>query len=80
MKITFEDYDIMQEQLEELPNRSPAWLPSEEDLNTYVMTKPEKFIEFLLWLTFTAKPDTDESRIHMRAINRILYDKIIFLD
>jgi len=80
MKITYDDYDLMQEQLEVIPNLSAVWLPSKEDLDTYVVIEPEKFLEFLLWLTFTVAPVTDESKERMRAIKRILCEKIIFMD
>lgn len=80
MKITFDDYDRMQEQLEAIPNQSATWLPSEEELSTYVTNKPEKFLEFLIWLSLTVVPTTEDSKIRMRAIKQILYDKVIFLD
>ena len=80
MKITYEDYDLMQEQLEAIPNQSATWLPSEDDLNTYVIKKPDKFLEFLLWLTLTVVPVTDEGKDRLRAVNRLLYEKIIFLE
>jgi len=80
MKITYEDYDLMQVQLEAIPNQSAIWLPSEDNLNAYVVKKPEKFLEFLLWLTLTVVPVTEEAKERMRAIKRILYEKIFFLD
>jgi hypothetical protein len=80
MKITYDDYDRLQEELEEIPNQSANWLPSEDDIKTYVAQKPETFLEFLLWLTFTATPATAEGKTQMRAINRILYEKLVFLD
>jgi len=80
MKITYEAYDRLQEELENVPNKKPAWLPTEDELNTYVIPAPEKFLDFLLWLTFTAVPATDEGTESLRAINRILYENIIFVD
>jgi len=80
MEITFEAYDLMQEQLEVLPNQSLTWLPSEDDLKTYVFKKPEKYLEFLIWLTVTVSPTTDEGKARLKAVNQILYEKIIFLD
>ena len=80
MEITFEAYDLLQEQLEALPNPSPTWLPSESDLKVYVVKKPKGYLEFLIWLTLTTAPTSDEGKARLRAINQILYEKIIFLD
>ena len=80
MKITYDDYDRMEEQLQEIPNQSATWLPSDEELNTYVIKKPDKFLEFLVWLTLTVAPATDEIKERLRAINRILYEKLVFVD
>ena len=80
MEITYDAYDRLQEQLEAIPNQSATWLPSEEDLETYVTKNPERYLEFLIWLTATTTPITDEGKTRQRTINRVLYEKIIFLD
>jgi len=81
MQITFEAYDRLQAQLEEIPNHAPEWLPSDGDLSLFVSQTPEKYLEFLIWLTCTANlPATDEGRVRMRGINQILYTQLIFLD
>ena len=52
----------------------------EEELNKHVEANPEKFLEFLLWLTFTVVPNNDENKERMRTIKRILLEKITFID
>ena len=80
MEITYEAYDRLQEQLEAIPNQSAIWLPTEEDLTVYVAKDPARYLEFLIWLSVTANPTTDDGKVRQRAINRVLYEKIIFLD
>jgi len=80
MQITFENYDQLQEQLEALPNTDTGWLPSQADLETYVIPDPEKHLEFLLWLTFTVQPKSEEIQARRKVIQKILYKKIMFLD
>ena len=78
MKTTYEEFDCLQEQLEKIPNQVPGWLPSEKELENHASKNPERFIEFLLWLTFTAAPTTDDGKTRLRALNRFLYEKIVF--
>jgi len=81
MQITYEAYDRLQEELENIPNQKPAWLPTEDELTNYASQDPERLLEFLLWLTFTVDaPTTAEGQNRLRAINRFLYEKIIFPD
>jgi len=80
MQITYEDFDRLQEQLEAIPNQVPGWLPSENDLNIYAGKEPNRYMEFLLWITFTAVPKTEDDENRLRMINRFLYEKIVFLD
>jgi hypothetical protein len=80
MNITYEEYDRMQERLEKIPNPSVTWLPTEDDLNNHVIKDPEKYLQFLFWLTITTSPVSDEDKSNLRAVNRILYEKIIFVD
>jgi len=81
MKITYDEYDALQARLEAIPNPDPGWLPAQEALDVHVAANPEKYLEFLLWLTFTALPaDSEEGNIRLRAVNKILYREIIFLE
>jgi len=81
MKITYDEYDALQAWLEAIPNSDPGWLPNQTELDTYVATGTEKYLEFLLWLSFTASPDeSEESKSRFRAINQILYREIDFLE
>ena len=81
MKITFADYDLLQEELEMIPNQYPTWMPSEDDIKEYVVREPEKYLEFLIWLTATILSQTSEEFLaSLRTVNHILYDNVIMVD
>ena len=81
MKITYEQYDILEKELIKIPNKLNTWLPTIDDLNTYVEPNSDKYVEFLLWLTLTVNTDkSSEGKQQLRAINKTLYEKILLIE
>lgn len=81
MKLTYADYDKLQEQLIQIPNLDPSWWPDVRDIENMGLPDDCEFLEFFLWLTLSADPPQSETdKMSKKCINRILYRQIILED
>lgn len=81
MKITYNQYDRLCEDLQQIKNSKPGWYPSKADILKIVSQNPEKYINFMLWIMETAgSPLTKEMAEGKKTINQILIKSIELID
>lgn len=77
MKMTFDEYDALCEKLRNVENDRKDWLPSEKELIEFVEKDPEKYLDFLIWLSETTNPPKEErGQASLKAITKLLRDNI----
>ena len=81
VQMTLKAYDNLCDRLCENEYQCGEWWPTIEDIQTYIEPEPEKYLEFMVWITETATtPQTEEEKESKNMLNRILTSIINFKD
>ena len=76
-----DELDALYERIGDNQFRAYDWWPTVEELKAYVAPKPEKYMEFLIWILETADdPETPEEEASKKYINKLLRNMIKIKD
>lgn len=79
--LSFEEYDILVERLNDNDFKCGDWWPTVEEIKTRIEPNFNKYIEFLLWITETAEePQTEEQKESKKYINSLLRKNLKLVD
>lgn len=79
--MTMDELDILYERIGENQFKAYDWWPTVEEIKNYIESKPEKYIEFMIWILETADdPETPEEEESKKYLNRILRNTIKIKD
>ena len=79
--MSFDDYDILTERLNDNPFKCGDWWPTIEEIQTYIEPHLSKNLEFLIWITETADaPQTEEEKASRKYINNLLIKNLKLTD
>lgn len=79
--ISFDDYDILTERLNNNNFKCGDWWPTIEEIKTYIEPNLNKNLEFLIWITETADtPRTEEQKASKKYINNLLIKTLKLTD
>lgn len=79
--MTYDELDILQDRISNNEFRCGNWWPTIEMLKQKVVPKPEKYIEFLMWILETAdEPEEDWQKESKKYISQLLYKTIKIKD
>lgn len=81
MKMTYDDYDSLTEELLKIENSNPEWLPEKKDVDERLDMSREDDVIFLLWLSLTvAGAISPEAAAKRQTVLRKLYDTVVLTD
>ena len=79
--ITFEKYDKLCDRFHDMTFKCGDWWPSIECIKKNTLPQLDQNLEFLIWITETARePQTEAEKESRRYINSLLNETLRFAD
>lgn len=73
--LTYEEYDQKVEWMKQKVNFCPS-IPTIYDIDHYIEKSPRQYLNYLVFLSETITPTTEEEKICMKRIKQILYENL----
>lgn len=73
--LTYEEYDQKVECMKQKVNFRPS-IPSIYDIADYIEKSPRRYLNYLIFLSETITPATEEEKLCMKRIKQILYENL----